>query len=94
MAEELPAAVVIGVGNGMAFRQDGEVGREERAACRLDKGEDFVCRFWAVGRAGGLGHAFVLSIVQIVKEYPSDASRLSPVCDVKVLVAPFFKSGV
>ena len=43
---------------------------------------------------GGLGHAFVLSIVQIVKEYPSDVSRLSLVCDVKVPVAPFSESEI
>ena len=57
------ARAVISVRDSMALRQDGEEGREERTACGLDKGEDFVCRLWAVRRASGLGHAFVLSIV-------------------------------
>ena len=89
--EELPAAVVIGVGYGVVFGQDGEVGREERN-WPADWTKAKISA--AVGRAGGRGHAFVLSGVQIVKEYPSDASRLSAVCDVKVLMAPFFKGGV
>jgi hypothetical protein len=61
VAEELPAALAVGVGDGVAFEQDGEVGRAECATCRLDKGEDVICGLWAVGWSAGGGHTFVLS---------------------------------
>jgi hypothetical protein len=46
---------VVGVGDGVAFGQDGEVGREECTACGLDKAKisPAVC-----GRSGVPGEAY------------------------------------
>ena len=91
----MPAAVVIGVGDGVALGQDGEVEREKRnwpADWTKAKISTAGC-----GRSGApvdAGMRLCSPSCRSSKNIPPTPSRFSAVCDVKVLIALFFKGGV